>query len=126
MSIASFMSVASTSNPYLNSNCMFKNLDSKPNNNYNNNNRISENMNLEKEELNKDFLANENQNEQDDIEYYLKLKNSYSNDNFNDISKNFGNQVQQVIKILSSLIKSSSFFILFLSYRLKEILKTIF
>ena len=104
MSIASFMSAVSTSNPYLNSNCMFKNLDTKPNNNNNNNNRLSKNINLDfgmnpgKKllESNSDFLADKNENEQDDIEYYLKLKNSYSNDDFNDISKNFGNQVQQV------------------------------
>jgi len=47
-----------------------------------------------------DILTDRNDNTEEDIEFYTKLKTSnYLNDDFNNISKNFGSQVQQVIKL---------------------------
>jgi hypothetical protein len=106
ISIASYMSTASTNNPYLNSNVIFnknkfKNIKEagKSNFNWDIDDDLRE-VNSSKEEGNEeiDILANRNDNSEDDIEFYTKLKTShYLNNEFDQISKNFGSQVQQVI-----------------------------
>ena len=93
ISIASFMSTASTSNPYLNSNVMF---------NKNSSNKQMKPYNLNMNDLDND--TNENSSTQgessnldedmDNLDSYLKLRTSQAN--FNSISNNFGNQIQQV------------------------------
>lgn len=93
ISIASYMSTASTNNPYLNSNVIF---------NPNRNTRIDNDQIKDFDEADfdldneTDIMTNNTDNDQDDIEFYMKLQTEYSSNSFNDISKNFGKQVQQV------------------------------